>query len=129
MKTIQAPNGKCYEVEDMWQPMETVPKDGEYYMLRNDQHIVSNAWLGDRCIAWMPVPSVKEVQPPRWRAEKGGRYFFVRGINEDPGCMFDNRTHTDNYLYSVRNYFRTPDAARNSNKWETMNDPNSEAAE
>jgi hypothetical protein len=128
MKTIQAPNGKCYEVDDIWQPMETRPKDGEYYMLRNDQHIASNGWLGDRCIAWMPVPTIKEVQPPRWRAGEYEGYWSLT-MHGIPMRLMDDYRASDDALYAIGNYFRTDDDARNSNKFRVMNDPNSEAAE
>jgi hypothetical protein len=132
MKTIQAPNGKCYEVEDMWQPMETRPVNTIHYVLAADgcmgavRKTVGDTFANPLHIAWMPWPTVKEVRPPRWRAAVGGRYFFVRGVgtvmlNEDQCSVFDNT------LYEVGNYFRTREDARNSNKFRIMNDPNSEA--
>ena len=132
MKTIQAPNGKCYEVEDIWQPMSTLPENLRYCVLYTDGTIANSSMRhygtprNPLHIAWMPVPTVTEVQPPRWRAERREWYSYVdsRGsivtTRDDHGWM-------DDKAYEIGNYFRTPEDAKSSLKFKTMNDPNSEA--
>ena len=56
---------------------------------------------------------VKEIEKPkykRWRAEKGGKYYFLSDLGE---ILFatDYRDKSDNFLYNTDNYFKTEEEA------------------
>lgn len=50
------------------------------------------------------------VELPRWRAEKGGEYYFVDFTGE-VGFDVDVRETTDNATYEIGNYFQTKEEA------------------
>lgn len=52
---------------------------------------------------------VKEIEKPkykRWRAEKGEKYYFLSDVGEILSAN-DCRDKSDNFLYSIGNYFKT----------------------
>jgi hypothetical protein len=55
-------------------------------------------------------PTVQAVQPERWRAEKGGEYYFVTVSGEVNGFK-DGYHIADDNIYNSGNYFRTREAA------------------
>lgn len=123
MKTITAPNGKQYEVEDGWEDVRTMPLDEITTRLYSDGSIGTGS--GYHCyqpIAWRPIVKPKEV---RWRAERGGEYFFVQGHGKVE-YVNDNHDAWDDGHYSIGNYFRTREEAEASNKARVMRDPESE---
>lgn len=50
------------------------------------------------------------VELPRWRAEKGGEFYFVDFTGEVFSDM-DERSTTDNAMYEIGNYFQTKEEA------------------
>lgn len=50
------------------------------------------------------------VELPRWRAEKGGEFYFVDFTGE-VGFDVDGRETTDNAMYEIGNYFQTREEA------------------
>lgn len=56
---------------------------------------------------------VKEIEKPkykRWRAEKGGKYYFLSDLGEILSAI-DCRDKSDNFLYNTDNYFKTEEGA------------------
>jgi hypothetical protein len=53
------------------------------------------------------------IKSPRWRAEKGGKYFYVCSLD---GISYENDDYgySDNRNYNSGNYFRTEEEAKNS---------------
>lgn len=52
----------------------------------------------------------KKFEEYRWRAEKGGEYWYISAIGEV--CSFiDNYLSCDNTIFKLRNYFETEDIA------------------
>jgi len=127
MKTITAPNGKQYEVEDGWEPMETMPYGVAVNLLSSSGII--NAQISARqsdvlstCIAWRPIVPPKEK---RWRAYHRGVYWIV-DKEGDAMWRLDMHELVDDKCYSIGNYFRTREEAEASNKAKVMRDPESE---
>jgi len=127
MKTITAPNGKQYEVDEGWEPMATMPYGVAVNLLSSSGII--NAQISARqsdvlstCIAWRPIVPPKEK---RWRAEEGGWFWYIgsTGFAHDSR---DLRMEKSNAHYAVGNYFRTREEAEASNKAKVMRDPESE---
>jgi len=127
MKTITAPNGKQYEVDEGWEPMATYayPTDKQLCM-KIDGSVSTLAVFDPRgnpdYIAWRPIVPPKEK---RWRAEEGGWFWYIgsTGFAHDSR---DLRMEKSNAHYDVGNYFRTREEAEASNKAKVMRDPNSE---
>jgi len=128
MKTITAPNGKQYEVDEVWEARETLPIGKQVVLLYPDGIISTWSFrtLGDKieseCIAWRPIVPPKEV---RWRAEEGDWFWYIgsTGFAHDSR---DLRMEKSNAHYDVGNYFRTREEAEASNKAKVMRDPESE---
>lgn len=56
---------------------------------------------------------VKEIEKPkykRWRAEEGGKYYFLSDLGEILSAN-DCRDKSDNFLYNTDNYFKTKEEA------------------
>ena len=125
MKTITAPNGKQYEVEEGWREMSTAPDLTKSTFLFSDGQILSFEWSkyeSTKPIAWRPIVPPKEV---RWRAEMGWVYWFVDDDGETE-TDYDTRHVSDELRYRIGNYFRTREEAEASNKAKVMRDPESE---
>jgi hypothetical protein len=125
MKTITAPNGKQYEVEEGWREMSTAPDLTKSTFLFSDGQILSFEWSkyeSTKPIAWRPIVPPKEV---RWRAEMGCVYWFVDDDGETE-TDYDTRHVSDELRYRIGNYFRTREEAEASNKAKVMRDPESE---
>jgi hypothetical protein len=68
-------------------------------------------------------------KPKRWRAEEGGKYWFVGSCGE-VNTMSESNAHVDNRLYDSKNYFETMDlAAEQAKKWGEIFGGESEAGE
>jgi hypothetical protein len=125
MKTITAPNGKQYEVDEGWREMGTAPDLTKSTFLFSDGQILTFEWSkyeSTKPIAWRPIAPPKEV---RWRAEKGFYFWFVSsdGVALRRVASGDD---SDDRFYSIGNYFRTREEAEASNKAKVMRDPESE---
>jgi hypothetical protein len=128
MKTITAPNGKQYEVDDGWEPLP-VPTDkvNRWILLYDDgtmspEYFVRELPRLTRPIAWRPIVPPKEV---RWRAEESSDYWYIH--RDGTVCReFDHRGLFSARLFSIGNYFRTREEAEASNKAKVMRDPESE---
>jgi len=51
-----------------------------------------------------------EVEPPRWRAEEGGRYYYILSDN-NASEAFDCFGGLDDIFYNIGNYFQTKEQA------------------
>lgn len=48
----------------------------------------------------------KEPKPVRWRAKRGGNYYFL-SAKGDLGCTYDGFYSEDNAHYNIANYYQT----------------------
>ena len=129
MKTITAPNGKQYEVEEGWEDLYELNNDHIPLVVLFDDGRIRTLQLSlmahnDKStpIAWRPIVPPKEK---RWRAEEGGKYWYV---DDDGQSEYDTdpRYDVDDARYSIGNYFRSREEAEASNKAKVMRDPESE---
>ena len=127
MKTITAPNGKQYEVDEGWREFDGTPSCVDKQILYDEGTVMTYRgtcarWMGANAIAWRPIVPPKEV---RWRAEMGCVYWFVDDDGETE-TDYDTRHVSDELRYRIGNYFRTREEAEASNKAKVMRDPESE---
>jgi hypothetical protein len=125
MKTITAPNGKQYEVEEGWRSLDEVFPTSRIVLYADGSihttHSPSNSY-NSLPIAWRPIVPPKEK---RWRAEYRGAFWYV-DITGEVAAMSEEGLHINRVLYSIANYFRTREEAEASNKAKVMRDPESE---
>lgn len=50
----------------------------------------------------------------RWRASEDGRYFYIRGFNDEIGYLFDLYDYDSNFTYKIGNYFKTEEEAEHT---------------
>lgn len=87
-------NGKC--------------DDCIYYMMPNNS--ICSTFINSQCGKYI-IAIAEEIKPTRWRAERGGTYYFI------DGCMniikiIDYNDIFDNTRYDCGNYFRTEAESR-----------------
>ena len=50
---------------------------------------------------------IEDLKPKKWRAEEGGRYYYVNEVLSDVDAAFDLEENIDNGRYMFGNYFET----------------------
>ena len=55
-----------------------------------------------------------EFRTERWRAEKGGIYYYIRSCGRIVSSI-DEHQYPDDYMYNTGNYFKTEEEAKESN--------------
>ena len=82
---------------------------------QEDRRKLSNELAKQKKLHW--DSSLNKFEPIRWRAEKGGKFWYINSIGSV--CYGkDNRYNPDNIRFYIRNYFQTEELANKAlPKW------------